>query len=154
MTPESPLVTLVARWKRMDAAAAGEVLRTTTWSYLTGGLSPVIVPSEPAPEWPTEQGADAPLTAADRAALVARGLLTRDPRFAEQLRRLSSEPFSEDFSEFLHLLIEASAQAGATYATHLDGATDVPLSRVVRATAALLGVDLMPEPPTGRELAA
>jgi hypothetical protein len=133
---------LKAAWTRMDAPAAAEVLRSTTWSYLTGGVEPAAEPAEPMDDWdassetqPTE----------DRAAFVAWSVLSHDPRFADQLRRIWGDPFSEDFREFVYLLVQQSAGVGALYAKHFDADRTAPADRLARATAALMGVELLPD---------
>ena len=138
---------LVARWRRMDADAAARVLRATTWSHLTGDQDLPSHAEEPIGAWEDEPDAPESMSADRRASVVASRLLTHDPRFAAQLRRLTDDPFSEDFQEFVCLLIDAAARAGAVYATHLDSARPAELDRLVRATAALLGVELLPDPP-------
>jgi len=78
---------------------------------------------------------------------VAWNVLSHDPRFAEQLKRLWRGPFSEDFREFIELLIAKAAEAGALYAKHLDDDRSLASERLARATAALMGVELLPDPP-------
>ena len=137
---------LLARWRSMDANAAAEVLRTTTWSHLTGDHEPPALASEPIANWDDEAESAPSMTTTRRAAVVASRLMTHDPRFARQLQRLSAEPFSEDFAEFLNLLIESAAEAGAAYVRHFDSDPPLPLDRVVRATGGLLGIDVLPDP--------
>jgi hypothetical protein len=134
---------LKAAWMRMDAPAAAEVLRSTTWSYLTGGLEPPGEPAEPMDDWDPSTVETQPTE--DRAAFVAWSVLSHDPRFATQLRRLWRDPFSEDFREFVYLLVSQAAEAGALYTKHFDADRSAPADRLARATAALMGVDLLPD---------
>lgn len=127
----------------MDATAAAEVLRSTTWSYLTGDVEPASEPAEPMDEWDMST-ADIQSTE-ERAALVAWAVISHDPRFAAQLGRLWRDPFSEDFREFAFLLVQQAAEAGALYAKHFDADRSASAERLARATAALMGVDLLPD---------
>ena len=108
------IAALHASWRRMDASAAAETLRSTTWSYLTGATDPPHEPPEPMQEW------DAATAASQRteelASVVVWNVLSHDPRFAEQLKRLWRGP---------------SART---------------CERLARATAALMGVELLPDP--------
>jgi hypothetical protein len=154
MIAESPLSALIARWRRMDAAAAAAVLEATTWSYLTGDHVAARMPAAPPAEWLADGVPPTEMTVADRAASIAHDLLAHDPRFAGQLARLSDEPFSDDFQEFIYLLIREAAAAGATYARHLDGDRGLSLARLSRATAALLGIEQLPDSAGGQGAAA
>ena len=136
---------LAAAWRRMDADAAAQVLRSTTWSHLTGDQQPARLAAEPLGTWDDEAESASTMSATRRATIVAARLLTHDPRFAGQLQKLWGEPFSDDFQEFVHLLIEAAAEAGAAYARHLDSDPPLDLERAVRATAALLGTEVLPD---------
>lgn len=135
---------LAAVWRRMDPAAVAEVLRSTTWSYLTGRTDAPEAPAEPMQDWDTAV-ADQQRTE-ERAGLVAWNVVSHDPRFAEQLKRIWDEPFSEDFREFVYLLVQAAAAAGALYAKHLDEDRTVKSERLARAAAALMGVRLLDDP--------
>ncbi len=145
MSSEIAVEGILAGWRRMDASAAAAVLRSTTWSYLTGDGPPATVAAEPMADWDPAAADDVP-DSEERAARVAWNVLCHDPRFAEQLRLLWHAPFSEDFQEFIHLLVQTAAQAGAVYARHLDGDPSLSAARVARATAALMGIDSLPEP--------
>ena len=137
---------LIAGWRRMDATAAAKVLESTTWSHLTGDHQPARLASEALGGW--EDGAEPPelMPTERRASVVAAKLLSHDPRFASGLQRLLAEPFSDDFQEFVSLLIQTAAEAGAVYAKHFDSDPPMALDRLVRATGALLGVELLPDP--------
>jgi hypothetical protein len=106
-------------------------------------MEPAAEPAEPMDDWDAWTGATLPTE--DRAASVAWSVLSHDPRFAAQLRRIWRDPFSEDFREFVYLLVRQAAEAGALYAKHFDADRSAPADRLARATAALMGVELLPD---------
>jgi hypothetical protein len=130
-----------AAWTRMDAPAAAHVLGSTTWSYLTDDLDPAASPAEPMGEW--DLSTSGIQSTEERASNVAWNILSHDPRFAEQIKRLYGDPFSEDFREFIFLVVQESAAAGALYAKHFDRDRAMTADRLARATAALMGVELL-----------
>ena len=140
MGPEITLQDIAARWRAMDATSAAHVLRNTVWSDLPGEPRPTT-PAEPMSGWEDTRPQD--LTTEERAARVAWTVLTHDPRFARQLARLVRPPFSEDFQEFIYLLVCAAARVGGTYAKHFDDHPEASLQLVSAGAAATLGIDLL-----------
>ena len=80
-----------------------------------------------------------------RAAEVAWQLVAHDPNYAAQIATLSDgQIVSNDFAEFLMMLIKDAGQAGALYAKHVPFTeSEMRLDRVVRAVGALMGVNVL-----------
>jgi hypothetical protein len=138
--PERTLESIAARWRVMDADSAAHVLRNTVWSDLSSE-PPVSTPAEATSGW--EGLRPDQLATEERAARVAWTVLTHDPRFARQLGRLVRPPFSEDFQEFIYLLVCAAARIGGAYAKHLDDHPALSLELAAAGAAATLEIDLL-----------
>jgi hypothetical protein len=137
---DTTLRDIAARWRAMDATSAAHVLRNTVWSDLAGE-APFTAPAEPMSGWEDARPED--LSTEERAARVAWTVMTHDPRFARQLGRLVRPPFSEDFQEFIYLLVCAAARVGGTYAKHFDDHPEASRQLVAAGAAAALGIDLL-----------
>jgi hypothetical protein len=138
--PEITLESIAARWRVMDAESAAHVLRNTVWSDLSSEPR-ASAPVEPTSAW--EGARPDQLATEERAARVAWTVLTHDPRFARQLGRLLRPPFSEDFQEFIYLLVCAAARIGGAYAKHLDDHPAISLGLAAAGAAATLEIDLL-----------
>ena len=95
----------------------------------------------------------------DLVSSIVYNVMERSVDFGPQLQALMREPFSESWQMFLQYLVMESGRVGAIYARQVDDAVrtgvgarwaatrdHMTFQQAVTATAALTGLELLPEP--------